>query len=997
MRRRRGDAVEQGALDVALERTDHVVDARDFGHREGAVHGVHGAQQVVGHARRAGVGFAAPLLDGLQVAGDLGLEDLEQHRINRGEGQGLANGLGLRCGGAGVRGRGRIDGLVGQHGLQFGAQVQAGELRRGVPGLFAGSEAFGHGLEAFDVGTVAGLATQRGQQQRQHVERALDQVLHRRAGGDGLVQHAVEHVLDLPRELAQHQRADQSAAALEGVEHAAQRLEVVQRVGLGQPHRQQRFEVADFFLHLLDEDLADLLVDVAVVAVEPDDLRQLRHRRRGADGFGGLEAGHVVRGRRRLHGVGRGLADQQVAQVAARHHVDRRQPVERVLRRRLRNVGTQRGVLGRRQVVAGGVRRGGGKGVQRGRFDRGGRRRLFDRGRRRRRGRVDGERLVVGLVGFSGVGLLGNRPVAQQRHAAFGHFEDALAPGAVVAQGFEEVFKAGQRIGQGVHLAGVGHAAVAQQFDLGEAAHRGEVLRRQLHVEDAQRAGHFLQQARHVLQLGVVPVGFDEGHEALLGLLEVAVGFLHHGFEHALGLGLRQHGAARNRHLLRGRAQVLHLVVQRGFDVEQRAGDVEQRRFGGRALAAGDAVQRLALVLHHAARDAKTQHAEGVAHPVQHVGLRLQPGGVGAGVAQMQVQRVLDPQQVFLDRARHGVKQRAVVAGHAAAGVRQLFLARHQRGQAEHVLQLAHAPVVGVHVGDEIQQRAGEFARRIDAERGFAGLGQALDLAFHLADGLAQLLRGLEGLHAQGFQHAGRDPEQAAGLFLRGDGHQPVADLGEAGDAGVGLDAAEPAEQRGLELRAQLTRHLAQLQLRQGLGRAAGRGRQRTRQVRGEQRALGQALLAARGAQVVEQRQQHHRDVLVAALQALEVVGQLHDAAHQHGIRLVAVLHAAVQQRAGEVLHLLGHHRRAVQLDHAQGALHLVQVGCAEAHLAGVGRILDVGLQRVARLLEGFVQFALDPAQGGEIEIVLQPHAGVSCVLRTYAKVWRPPVRLSCG
>jgi hypothetical protein len=122
-------------------------------------------------------------------------------------------------------------------------------------------------------------------------------------------------------------------------------------------------------------------------------------------------------------------------------------------------------------------------------------------------------------------------------------------------------------------------------------------------------------------------------------------------------------------------------------------------------------------------------------------------------------------------------------------------------------------------------------------------------------------------------------------------------------------------------------------------------------------------------------------------LQALEVIGQLHDAAHQYAIGFVAIFDGAVEQGTREALHFLGHHRRAVEFHHAQRALHLVQVRGTETHLAGVGGFFDVGLERLASLLQGFVEFALDPGERGEVDFVLRPHAEPSLGLRTNAKV----------
>ena len=82
------------------------------------------------------------------------------------------------------------------------------------------------------------------------------------------VEHAVEHVLDFPAELAQQLGADQAAAALEGVEHAADGAQALHVVGRGAPCGQQLAEVDDFLVELLQEDFADIVVDIVAGRLE---------------------------------------------------------------------------------------------------------------------------------------------------------------------------------------------------------------------------------------------------------------------------------------------------------------------------------------------------------------------------------------------------------------------------------------------------------------------------------------------------------------------------------------------------------------------------------------------------------------------------------------------------------------------------------------------------------------------------------------------------------
>ncbi len=60
------------------------------------------------------------------------------------------------------------------------------------------------------------------------------------------------------------------------------------------------------------------------------------------------------------------------------------------------------------------------------------------------------------------------------------------------------------------------------------------------------------------------------------------------------------------------------------------------------------------------------------------------------------------------------------------------------------------------------------------------------------------------------------------------------------------------------------------------------------------------------------------------------------------------------------MLHLLGEQRRAVDLEHPQHALHLVQVLRAALEQRRVVGLLDVALERAARLGERHVDLAAD-------------------------------------
>ena len=68
-------------------------------------------------------------------------------------------------------------------------------------------------------------------------------------------------------------------------------------------------------------------------------------------------------------------------------------------------------------------------------------------------------------------------------------------------------------------------------------------------------------------------------------------------------------------------------------------------------------------------------------------------------------------------------------------------------------------------------------------------------------------------------------------------------------------------------------------------------------------------------------------------------------------------------QGLGQVLHFFGEQRRAVELDHLQGTMNLVNAlqALREGLIAG---LVGVGVQRRTGLLQGVGDLALDPFEG---------------------------------
>ena len=932
-------------LQVALERRGHASDGTDLGHREGPVHRVHGAQQALLHALRPlRLRAGQPLVDHFEMAFDFGAQDLEQDRV-QGKRDSLrhrfigrqhrptARGTDRRLvgrrlgewrwlgGGHGLHDHGGLDRFDGRGG-QFGRGFVGG--RSDVMGLLAGGNAVGDGLQPLEIG-VALFASQRGAQVGEHARGLGDDVVHRLARRARAIEHTVQHVLDLPAEFAERLGANEATGALQRVEDAADRAQGVDVVELRTPSRQQRGEVVDLLGEFFEEDFLDLGVDILV----------------RSDVVAGQALPH--------HGTRRGSGGHDDRCRRGGGHLDIRRRGRRSLEPHVRGRGDFDGDDGS------GIDR-------RDRFgDLGGGALRFE-GRCRWR-RSDGRR---------------QRPIADRREALAGDAEDLVGVRTAIADRLEKVLERCQGIGQAIQLVPARDATLAHEFFGGEARDRREQVDCRGHFEDPEGASHFGQEGRDVLQARVVPVRLDEGDEAGARAAEIVQRFARHDIEHGARFGGRQQ-RLRGIGIALALAESRHLVVEHGFDVEQRAGDIQQGRFVRGPVATGDGVHGGELVAHHALRYAKTEHPEGLLDAVERVDLRAELRDDARRGAHVQVERVLHAQQVFLDGVGDRGEQGTVVASHRTAGVLDFALARHVAAEGERRVDFAEPAGFFRCMGDEVQQLASELDRRLGAEGGIALGGEALDFALDARDRLLVRALDREGTARRGVEQRGRHPEQPARRFGAGELDHLQADVGEI-PRGAGIAVLEPLQQRALEeLAGDLGTTLDLVDRHRHPRTTRGRG-EFDAKVRREQHRLGYALLAARATQVVEQGQQHQRDVAEAALQAFEVVGQLHDAAHQGTEGVVAILDAAGDQRLGQRVHFLRDHRRAVELDHAQRTVHLGEPVGAQFELGRVLAVLDVVLQALAGQLEGFVDLRLDPGQRGVVVLVLQTHRALSAV-----------------
>ena len=361
-----------------------------------------------------------------------------------------------------------------------------------------------------------------------------------------------------------------------------------------------------------------------------------------------------------------------------------------------------------------------------------------------------------------------------------------------------------------------GDALPGDQFALGVGPQCIQIAGGFRQFEDAHRARDFTQPVRHLGQCCVIPIGLDETDEGTTDFREICRRGAHQhahdlaGFLRALIVGAAVLTAA----------QVSNLIIERVLDRDQGTRDAHQIGLTGGPCAGGDIVDHLALFLHDGLGIFQTKYRQGVADPVQRLGLRNQLLDIAARTAQIQIQRVFYAQQILLDRRRHRVQQGTIAPGEAAARVFDLGFGRfdHQRGQ----------------------------------------------------------------------------------VFLR---HR---------------------------------------------------------------------LRTARRPQFVDQRQQHDRDVAMPALQAFQIVGQLHHAAHEHSQRLFPIAGVAAEQGDRHLLHFRSHHHRCSQLEHPQGTEDLMQAGDARIHRRSVIRRTGEAFKIDPRLAQGLVDLGLHPAERGLVDGVPQ-------------------------
>ncbi len=376
-----------------------------------------------------------------------------------------------------------------------------------------------------------------------------------------------------------------------------------------------------------------------------------------------------------------------------------------------------------------------------------------------------------------------------------GDVEDMLQATAMFACCLKVILQRGDGIGEMIHLRATRHAPISQQFVTDEPTDTFRQFGRARRRQHAHGASDFVHQVWRTGQPIVLPAGLDEGDDRILDLGGIADRFLHQCGDDTQRLAARQ--PLRRTACVRifFRTQTLDVIVQRSLDVKQGAGHIEQRFLIGWTHAVGDLIEHPPLIVDHPARHRQCQHAQGVANALKNFALDRQLRRIIILLTQEQIERFLDPQQIVLQRARYRIKQRAVMPGHRATGVRQLAGIRQQAVQCISAAQQLHLRAALLGLGHDIQQHAGNIVRIATTQAVFAAFYQLPYAAIDLADQLAHFA-GMTLEHAllQPFQHAGSNPPQPSTVHVIATRRDRQQGLAHANQLLRGVLTTEPAQ-----------------------------------------------------------------------------------------------------------------------------------------------------------------------------------------------------------
>ncbi len=201
---------------------------------------------------------------------------------------------------------------------------------------------------------------------------------------------------------------------------------------------------------------------------------------------------------------------------------------------------------------------------------------------------------------------------------------------------------------------------------------------------------------------------------------------------------------------------------------------------------------------------------------------------------------------------------------------------------------------------------------------------------------------------------------------------------------GVVILFSQQPDQCHLQHLAQFAQHIGEVRrLQQGQRRFVQRWQ--VHQLRAEQAGFRQQGFTPGAAQIVNQRQHHQGQVTARPLYAVEVNRQLPEGLHQQVQRFITMADAVLQQGAGQLFHFFGEQGRAVELDHLQTAVNLMDVRQAIAQGVQRLRVIKQRFDCLMGLLQRFGNLAFDPLEGHIVVPITHNHSSPYAFQKSYA------------
>ena len=569
---------------------------------------------------------------------------------------------------------------------------------------------------------------------------------------------------------------------------------------------------------------------------------------------------------------------------------------------------------------------------------------------------------------------------AEVGETVFGNPEHPVVLADALGQALQVVLDTGHGVRQGVQLFPVRNLLATEQHigdvALGGGQHLGDALQRY----QRQAASDAVEQAGDMLDFPGVPLGGDEVDDGRLDLLQRVAGLPQQcsaGFAEFLGAhagcGFVLVGGRA------GRGPVAVEAGETGFDVQQGAGDVHQGAIIDGLRLHAELVDQLDLFGNDLARNPQAKHRQGVGHLAQARQQIFKFVVLAQFGADKQIQLVLEFGQLFVQRADDRVNGFPTRARYPGSGRIDVVVRRQRLVQLvalAHCLDLRAVQIPGP--GDVIEQVFEQgFRHRLLEDIGVL-FGQPADLGVQFAQqGFDRGVHRID-LCLQGFDEGTGGLPEFAPRGLLAQPNQTQNHFLQVLELGCQVFLAHHACQGKLIHLAQFADMTEYLGILQALGRFFAHRHGGLAQVRFEQRSIGQQGFAASGPEVVQQRQQHHGEIVPAAGQVFEILWQLQNCAHQHVDGFVNVGDAVVENCLGELFHLFGQQCCTVKLYHLQGAVHLMEIIQAEAQARGVVSVFDVRFQCMLALGQRVLYFSPNPVEGDAVMVIAHNHSGYS-------------------